>query len=410
MLPVRFRIVVAGVDVAPVGLSGAIHWGRDGVDSQPAGAVATVTIEDVDGTVARAAEVLAPFDVYVTAAGVERRRFAGTVTDCTVDHAAGETTIVASDELGRLARTYIGDEPWPAELDGARVERILTLAGVDMAGAGPWQAQSGTWQSASGTWRVARAPNVDAGAVTITPRDVDRKSVLELAQQTAADAWSVLFTDRAGLVNYRDSAHRPGSAERTLPAGVFDTEATFTRGTAGMTNRVRYGWGTSDPQDVVTVLDQPSIDRYGVFDAQRGTQLAVQSEADSLARRLVAVRRTPRWSAPALMFDTAALDPDADDLADVAWLLDAGCQSAFAVTGIAPPDPSFGGTAYLVVEGGVDTLDGNRLVVEFGCSSLRMVAPPTTWDDVPAGDRWADIPADVAWLDVDDYYAPTRKG
>lgn len=406
MLAVRFRVVVGGVDIAPVGLHGVIHWGRDRVDEQPSGATASVTVLDPAGTLARAAAVLEPVDVYVIAQGVERRRFAGTVVDCTVDHEAGETTVVASDELARLARTYVGDEPWPAELDGDRVTRILELAGVDMAGAGPWSALVGSWSAQAETWREMRAPLVDSGTVTVTARDVDRRGVLELIQDVAGDAWGVVFTDRAGLVNYRDAAHRPSATERTLPAGVFDTGATFTRGTAGMANRVRYSYGDADPQPVVTLEDAESIARFGVFDHQRSTQLLLLSDAETLARRVLSVRREPRWSAPALLFDTVSLDADADDPADIAWLLDAGCQSCFAVTGIAPPDPSAGGSASLVVEGGTDTLEGGRLVVEFACSSLRLSAPPLTWAGIDPAVRWLDIPPDIAWLDMDDYFAP----
>lgn len=403
MIPVRWRVFVGGEELAGKAFSGAVHWGRDTVDDQPAGAVASVVVSDPDGTIAAAATVTAPMDLYAVVGGYEFQRFAGSVVDVSVDHAAGETTIVGADELGRLSRTFVGDEPWPQESDGDRVGRILTLAGVDLQAAGPWNAQTGTWQQAPDTWRVARVPNVDGGTVQILARDVDRKPVLGLLHDTANDAAGVVWADQHGIVQYRDALHRPAATERDIPAGMFDTAAVFQRGTGGMVNRLGVKYG--EPESVVTVQDDASIATYGMFAWERNTELAVAAEVDSLARQVVAWRRVPRWTTPVLVCDTAHVG-DADSLG---WLLGAGVGAAFRLVGVGAPNPGGESSAGLVLEGGTDSFTGERLSLTLACSNLRQTAPPVTWAQVPPGDTWASIDQQVQWFDADDLYPPMAE-
>ena len=400
-MDVTYRVTVGTQDLACDGLEGAVGWGRDSVDDQPAGSVCQVTVMDPFANTASSVDVGTPLEVSAVVAGVESRRFAGTLVDISVDHAAGTTTLVGTDQLGSLARVKVGDEPWPAELDGARIERILDLAGVDLDGAGPWTDAVGSWAAAVGTWRIARVPHVDGGTVTMLPRDVDRKSVLELLTQTATDAAGVFWVDRGGIFHYQDADHRPREPETTIDACVFVDDAVFTKGTAGMVNRLvlRYG----DPEASVTVEDGTSSERYGLFDVSRTTDLQNGTDADAIARKIVSWRRLPRWSAPALVFDSASTLGDPDD---VGWVLSATTSSPFALTGIAEPLPAGGETSYLVVEGGRDRFEGGRLQVDLVCSSLFQTRPATVWADVPAGDTWATVDQSATWLDADMLYPP----
>lgn len=402
-MDVTYRILHNGADVACAALDGAVSWGRDDTDTQPDAATARVTFDDPNAVTAAAVTVGDRWQIVARVAGAELPRFTGTVVDVTVDHAEQRTTVTAADELAALGRRRIGDEPWPAELDGARIARILTLADVDQDARGAWadQAGAGSWaeQPPADTWLSARGVRVDPGTVTILPRDVDAQPVAALLRDTAGDAGGLVYVDRAGRIIYRDADHRVDHGEQLpVDACLLVDEAVFARGLTGMVNSLRVGYGDSTgEQQQVAVVDTDSIAAYGRFDVYRGTMLAYAADADTLARRYISFRRVPRWTAPALLVDTALLD---ELTPTTRGLLAATVSTELTLTGVGAPAP-VPDPWPLIVEGGTDTITAGGLVVELRVSDRRQTIRGVSWAEQPAGRRWVDVPPALTWFEAE---------
>jgi hypothetical protein len=124
-----------------------IRHGRSDTASRPAPATLSVTV-DAGGltTLPQLGDLvtvqLGP--VAIAALGIEdddvegtRWRFVGTASGLTARPVGGvngraHLTITATSDRSRLGRTYVGDTPWPAEDDGTRARRILSLAGAGL--------------------------------------------------------------------------------------------------------------------------------------------------------------------------------------------------------------------------------------------------------------------------------------
>lgn len=210
----------------------SINHGRDDSGSQPDASSATLTLSpDQTGALPlpAAVEIGATIRVTTTLAGTTYDRFVGRLTDISLGwDDAGEGTpdegigqLVATGVLADLGRRVIGDVPWPQELDGARVSRIMAAAGIALD---PLYS--------------------DPGTVQILARDVDAQPALELAQGVAADAGGILWQTRSGVVRYADAEHRRGTTT-SLALDACDTLVTPTwqRTTEGLINDVSIGYG-----------------------------------------------------------------------------------------------------------------------------------------------------------------------
>ena len=170
-------------------LSATIHHGRDDPTSQPV--ASTLTLELV-GPIPPGAAIGARVRVAGVLNGTTYTRFDGEVTDLGVGWDSPDTArprVIAVGDLARTGRRPIGDVPWPQELDGARVSRIMSLAGFPLD---PLLS--------------------DPGTVQVLARDVDRQPALALAQGTAEDGAGLLWQDREGRIRYADALHRRGVA------------------------------------------------------------------------------------------------------------------------------------------------------------------------------------------------------
>lgn len=403
-MDVTYRIMHAGVDLACDAFTGTTEWGRDSVTEQPPPATSRVVLDDPAGRIARAVTIGASWQIVAVLDGVELPRFTGYVVAVAIDHEQQLTTVTAADELARLGRTIVGDVPWPDELDGARIVRILTAAGVPLSDAGAWADQTGAWADVAPavTWRSTRAPRVDVGTVTLMGRDVDAQPAARLLADTADDAGGIVYVDRRGRLVYRDADHRVGP-ERDIPVDACDLAgdgAVWVLDTAGMVNdlRVRYG-PTPDggEQPELRLLDADSVATYGRHAVSRTTQLRDLADADSLARRYMTFRRRPRWDAPALTVDTDQHDQLTPQLAE---LVAATVSTQLRLSGVPDPVPT-GQPWPLIVEGGRDLFDPGRLVVELVASDERYTIRGMAWADVDPVTAWLDVPGDVAWFDAD---------
>lgn len=122
-----------------------IHHGRDDPTGQPEASTCTLNLP---GAVPDGMDVGSRIIVETQAPDATwSRRFTGTVTDLNATWDTGanpvtgepdtvpSTTVTAAGPLADLGRRVIGAAPWPQELDGARVSRVL---GVAAGALGSW--------------------------------------------------------------------------------------------------------------------------------------------------------------------------------------------------------------------------------------------------------------------------------
>ena len=385
-------------------LSAQIHHGRDDATSQPV--ASSVTLELV-GPLPPEAVIGARVGVSAVLGGVTFPRFDGEVTDLGVGWESVDTArprVIAVGDMARLGRRPIGDTPWGQELDGARVARILTLAGFP-----------------------PDPLTTDPGTVAVLARDVDRQPALPLAQSTAEDGAGILWSDCAGTIRYADALHRRGAQValelRSCDVGIgLGWEETL----EGLVNdaHVRYGptpvGGGDQPE--VSAHDQASIDARGSFGASLSTSIATAVDAQKRADLIVARQAAPWWVLGGLELDLYLFDT-----ATTGAILGLEMHDLVSITGL--PEGSPFTSALLWVEGWRETIEGVdggvAWRITYATSDYCRTAAPPLWDDLPPSltwdtvdpartwngatclppqpprGRWNDVPSSIRWDTVD---------
>jgi hypothetical protein len=383
-----------------------IQHGRDDTDTQPEASAATLNLDLAGETLPAAVDIGARVTVTTTVGGTVSTRFVGRITDVALGwDEAGEQTpetgvgqIIAVGPLADLGRRVVGDAPFPQELDGARVSRVLGLAGV-----------------------VTNPATSDPGTLQVNPRDVDAQAALDVAQGTATSAGGLVWQTRDGDVRYSDNVHR-----RRLPS-VLALDAcdilvtpTWARTLEGIINKVTISYGVGaggGEQPTVAMSNDVSIARYGTYDFSLTSELATFADAQSMAGLLLARNSSPIWMMPALPLDLAHLD-DADTLT----VLGLEMHNLLTLTGL-PALGSAPTSANLWVEGWSERLAFGEHDIELNVSGYCRTAPAPWWDDTDPsvtwdnvgtlswddaaclgpplpGDKWNDVPASTRWDDV----------
>lgn len=376
-------VTVGGADVSCLVDSVAISHGRDDPGSQPEASSATISL-----TVDARSELLPPVvdvgaAVLVTTqtAGGTFDRFSGSVTDLALgwDEAGAETPdaglgqIVAVGVLAELGRRVVGDVPWPQELDGARVARVMAAAGITLDPAFS-----------------------DPGTVQILPRDVDATQALDAAQDAAVDGAGVLWQTRSGNVRYADAVHRRGTASAlTLDACDLLVTPTWRRTLEGLVNSVSIGYGAEPAeggdQPRYVSSNAPSISRWGTYAYSSSTALAALADAQAQGQLLLARNSAPVWVMAALPVDVAGLDAPQYDA-----LLGMDMHALLTLTGL----PALGTaptSASLWVEGWKETLTWGAHELELVVSGYCRTAPPPRWDDLAPAWTWDTMTPATTW-------------
>jgi hypothetical protein len=329
-------------------------------------------------------------------------RFHGRITDVALGwDDAGEDTperpvgqLVATGILADLGRRVVGAVPFPQELDGARVQRVLAAAGIPID-----------------------PLTQDPGTVQVLARDIDSQPALDVAQEAATSARGVLWTTRAGLVCYADAEHRRNQ-QPALQLDACDVLVTPTwkRTTQGLINDVSLGYGPPPEEG-----EQPrwlgeradSKARYGTYAYSLTTVLAALADAEALGTLLLTRNSAPVWVMAALPIGMADLDADR-----TVTLLGLDLHSLVNLTGL-PAVGSAPTTAVLWVEGIAETLGWRVHDLELAVSGYCRTSPPPRWDDLlpaltwdtaagtwdemacllpqPSQGRWADVSASLHW-------------
>lgn len=355
----------------------SVTHGRTNTTEQPDASACTVnfTVDALTAPLSNVVDIGARVIVSTLVDDLETVRFGGRITDLSLgwDEAGTETPdtgvgqLTAVNVLGDLGHRYVGDEPWPQELDGARVARVAQLAGITLDPA-----------------------LSDPGTVRLLPRDVDRSDALGIAHAAAESAGGVLWTTRAGVLHYADADHRRGILPLvTLDACDVLVTPTWARTLEGLTNEVSISYGPvpegGAEQPRYHDIGEQSQLRYGRYSTSLTTQLAELADAEALGSLLLTRNAYPVWVLSALPLDMAGLDPT-----DTRAVLNLEMHDLIRVTGL----PELGQaptSAVLWVEGFSETLAYGEHSIALVVSGYCRTSPPPLWDDLDPDQTWNNI-------------------
>jgi len=385
----------------------SINHGRDDTASQPEASTATfaLSLDTNEEQWPAGLDAGATLTVTTAVAGTVYTRFSGRVTDTELawQDAAEETPnsqemqVIAAGKIADLGRRVVGDTPWAQEIDGSRIGRIMSAAGVTLD---PLYS--------------------DPGTVQILARDVDSQPALDLSQSVAADAGGVVWNTRAGDIRYADANHRRNT-QPALELNSCDILVTpkWQRSTSGIVNKVSIGYGVTpegSEQPRYVAQNDASIGKWGRWEITATTQLAAQADAAAMGSLLLTRNKEPVWLMPTLPVDVAHLDTTRYKALLALEMHDLVFVTGLPVAGAAPT------TAYLWVEGWTENLEYGKQEIELAVSGYCRTAPAPRWDDInpavtwdtapgtwdeascigpqPYTGRWNDVPASTRWNTV----------
>jgi hypothetical protein len=361
----------------------ALIHGRADAQSQPVASSATINLTVGPGAPLPAEVEIGAWVVIATTVGATTStRFVGRISDMAIGwDDAGEDTpdngigqIVAVGPLADLARRVVGDEPFPKELDGARVARVLSLAGIDL--------DPGT---------------SDPGICQVIPRDVDARAALDVAQGTANSAGGLLWSMRSGEIRYADAEHRRGiTVAQDLDSCDLLVTPTWLRSLAGLVNDVRMTYGVTDTeagteQATYHGVNETSKTKFGRYEYSTTVELADAVDAVAATNLILTLNGAPVWMLQELPIDVAGLPA-----ADTSTILGLEVHTLIRVNGF----PVTGSTPTAVVA----WVEGWTERLAFGVHDLTMIVsdycrtvPPPRWNDVPTTQTWDTTDPGMTW-------------
>jgi hypothetical protein len=295
-------------------------------------------------------------------------------------------------------RDITGQEPWPAESDVARANRILAAAEIPHAVTG-----------------LART--------TVLPLDVDRRTALSLIGDLAASVGAAVFDTPDGSVifqpftarvpglqwvKWRDAAGDWASADGVwadwainapdadlptmLPYQSIVWEPVWTSAVGLIVNHVTIGYG--DPVRAITRQDPESVARYGRRHVGDDTQLADTQSAEYRAGLLLTRYARPAWEMRSVEIDPAAvaLGTMRDSLMPLM------CGHRVHVPKLPAPAPAR--EAVMVVEGWTHILGAHTESLIFTLSNPAHSYAGIVWSAVNPATRWQDVAPAITWNDA----------
>lgn len=394
-----YNTAFAPVDVSCLVDSLSIKHGRDDTTSQPDASTVTLdcswlnSLDTLPGVVEIGAGLFVDVE-YPPGSGTLYRRFAGRITDVDLgwDDAGEESPdsvvgqIIAAGYTADLGSRVVGDAPFPQELDGARVSRVLGLAGI-----------------------TTDPATSDPGTVQIIARDIDSQPALDVARQTAESAGGLVWETRSGDVRYSDAEHRRGmGVSLALDACDLLITPQWVRNKDGLVNSVSIGYGVAadgGEQPRYTNTRPDSIDKYGTYALSATTQLATLADATQMGSLLLTRNGSPVWIFEGLPIDVGGLDAER-----TAALLSLDIHDLLSVTGL-PSAGSAPTTATLWVEGWSETLAWGEHEIVVAVSGYCRTSPPPRWDDVNPAWTWDTVsPSSLTWDDAACFGPPVDYG
>jgi len=333
--------------------------------------------------------------------------FGGRISDISIEvQSAGSTAlvtrlnIIALGALFRLQRA-IFDGNLTEDLDGAQIEQLLQELLLNNWNEVP---PAETWNTYDPTITWANAENVglgtiDAGAYTMSSRQITDSFISPIAQSIAQSAGGYLYEDANGLISYADITHRQDNlvangytdldANQALASGISSIARQ-----GDIVNQVKIDYGNNF-NNSYTAQDLDSQATYGLYAEQLNSYIKGQADAEDFADRVIQLRSYPRDRFQSITFpvhSTEIDDTDRDALLNINMGLPVRLNNL-------PPNIT-NGQFEGFVEGWTWRSSVNGLFLTFTASPTAYNAVAQQWAQVNAAETWNSILNTLEWQDA----------
>ena len=333
--------------------------------------------------------------------------FGGRISDISIEvQSAGSTALVtrlnitALGALFRLQRA-IFDGNLTEDLDGGQIEQLLQ----DLL-LGSWNEvpAAETWNAYNPATTWANAENVglgtiDAGAYTMSSRQISDSFISPVAQSIAQSAGGYLYEDANGLISYADINHRQ---DNLVANGYIDLDANHALASGissvarqgDIVNKVTIDYGNNF-NNSYTAEDLTSQATYGLYAEQLNSYIKGQSDAEDFADRVIQLRSYPRDRFQSITFPVHSTEIDDTDR-DA--LLNINMGLAIRLNNL-PPNIT-NGQFEGFIEGWTWRSSVNGLFITFTASPTAYNAVAQQWAQVNATETWNSILNTLEWQDA----------
>jgi len=313
---------------------------------------------------------------------------------------ANTLQIQANGYIGKLVKRYAGNDAYPQEFDGQRIQRILEealyLHWSDLPNTLTWSEidPAQTWAD----YGVQGLDQIDTGRYEVLARAAEVAQAYELADITEISGLGYLYETGSGLIGYADAERRTktyGTNLISLDASHLSSQGLVTRlQTTDIANSVTIQYG--DPTAEIVAINNQSIEDFGRLEQINSTILAEVADATEQATRFVALRGNPVISLETINLNLA--NPNIDDITRDA-LIGISMDSLIYLTNL----PA-GIIATQEFEGFVEswtfTIAQNSLDLQIQVSNSIFSAFEVQWEDYNATTQWQNLPNTLTWLDL----------
>lgn len=275
-------------------------------------------------------------------------RMRGHISDMEVEREGDTiTTSVVVTGVSAALAGRIGDEPWPEQVERARVARIASLLpDVEVRYVGPISGESHS----------------------VRRLDVDSRTALDVLQSLASGTGALLVEMPDGWVAYQSQAWRDENRPSTLlidEYAILDRTGWQAQPVANAAT-VAYGYQpvipdpqggestTLGPRPIVSDREPLSIAQYGEQSVTIDSEWVKPSSASALAARVVHQRAWEAWEAPQVMLPMH-LQSSLQAWRETVVGLQPGARITLRSVTSDPSPP--GGVGDWIVEGWVETWD-----------------------------------------------------
>jgi len=404
----QFTFTIAGVEYTNQVLNnGTITMGRPDIFQDTLTGYANIELAITTGSIPNFA-LKDSFNIKVTdSSNNDVDLFTGEISAVNKSLAGagtgGTATLIQIQAVGpmaKLVRSFAGFDAYPLELDGERIERILTEAlftqWEDVASTITWADVAATQQWAD--YGVQGIDVIDDGRYDLLARNAEVVNAFDLATQTARDGLGYLFETNDGKIGYAGAERRTNSFANNaidLDGGLLNWSGVQTRlSTADVVNNVYLIYG--DPEAAVDASNNQSIEDYGLIQQQVTTTLEDQNQAEEQALRLVSLRGTPRDSFEIVSINLS--NPNLDNV-ERDLLLDISMDTLLKISNL-PTGFLLNNEFEGFCEGWTWFMAQGSLELEAQISNSIYSAFEVQWEDYNATTQWQNLAADLQWQDL----------
>jgi hypothetical protein len=403
-----YTITIAGTEYTSQVLNNAtITTGRPDIFTDTLAGYANIELAITSGSIP-ALELKQSVNIKVTdSSSADVDLFTGEISAINKSLAGaganGTATVVQIQAVGsiaKLVRSFVGTSSYPTELDGERVERILTEAlftqWEDVPNTLTWADVAATQEWAD--YGVQGIDIIDDGRYDLLARNAEIVNAFDLVTQTARDGLGYLYETPDGLIGYAGAERRTstfGANQIELNGELLNYSAVQTRlSSADIVNSVYLTY--DDPEAAVEAVNDQSIEDYGLIQTQITTSLSDQTQAEEQALRLVSLRGTPLES-----FDLISINlsnPNLDNI-ERDLLLGVSMDTLVKVTNL-PTGFIIGNAFEGFVEGWTWFLAQGSLELEAQVSNSIYSAFEVQWEDYDPTTQWQNLSGSLTWNDL----------